>query len=363
MTSTSSYEDIRLWYNGLQDLIERDPQFTPLRTLLPADEEARSQAGNMYRLHMNAMAACYDDNAVIDLMGKAIDRYLSHEIAVGGLTKIHEGVSEEQWQVFWEKGLHTATSLSAPQVSDMIAFLEQLPVLANRRHPLEQAVERKALIGHSNVGYVPPRLMVNCPGLWELALSPEIIALAGRLMGCIPTITDINAWWSFAEATDARDAQQFHLDLDSYRFCKLFLYLTDVDATGGPHIFVETTHDPDQLARHRPSDPAQAAEFDHWLKAQLRKTDQEVEHYLQIAPTELTGPKGSCFLVNTKGIHKGKLPENKDRLIVAVEYAPVPSLHMPVIPVGPDEPFTQNIPFDTLTAQQRYMTRMHLLPK
>jgi hypothetical protein len=40
----------------------------------------------------------------------------------------------------------------------------------------------------------------------------------------------------------------------------------------------------------------------------------------------LTGPAGSCFLVNTRGIHKGLLPEREDRLICQVLYGVAPRL-------------------------------------
>ena len=360
MASPDSYEEIRLWYGGLQDLIETEDQFAPLRAILPANDITRQQAGDMYRLHMNAMAATYDRNDLIALICKAIDQYQRQNFCVSGIDQIKQQISDDHWQSFWQHGLLQCPSLTSDKIAAILEFLDPLPVLSNRTHPLDQAVHRDDMRSINNVGSIPSRLVLNCPGLWDLALSPEITALAGRLMGCLPTVIDIDAWWSFADAPVAKDAQQFHMDLDSHRFCKLFLYLTDVDSNGGPHVFVEGTHDPDNLNQLRPEDPQAGEQFDRWLRGQLRKSDQEVAEHLGIEPTELTGPAGSCFLVNTKGIHKGKLPENQDRLIIAIEYAPVPSLHLPILPVGPEEPFTQNVPFDRFSPDAFYMARMYL---
>ena len=50
-------------------------------------------------------------------------------------------------------------------------------------------------------------------------------------------------WWSSkSNFNDPKSAQEFHFDLDSIKWLKFFIYLTDVEANTGPHIYVKGTH-------------------------------------------------------------------------------------------------------------------------
>ena len=91
-----------------------------------------------------------------------------------------------------------------------------------------------------------------------------------------------------------------------------------MDADSGPHAFIAGTHDPNHVGRLRDSWPEGADAFNQWYFLTLRKTDEDTRRYLGADPVYFTGPAGSRFIANTRGIHKGLLPRKRDRLICQV---------------------------------------------
>ncbi len=159
----------------------------------------------------------------------------------------------------------------------------------------------------------PP--LLTLPHIREIATDPLVGAAVEKHLGAPPILLSIGLWCSFA-GKQARDAQNFHFDLDDYRFCKLFVYLTDVDAEGGPHVYMPRTHDADYLAEIRPDPGPARDEFDRWYFQDLRKQDADAGRYLKQHPVTLTGAKGTRLLVNTEGIHKGLPPQTHDRWLL-----------------------------------------------
>ncbi|RVU36194.1 hypothetical protein EOI86_13295 [Hwanghaeella grinnelliae] len=159
----------------------------------------------------------------------------------------------------------------------------------------------------------PP--LLTLPHIREIATDPVVGAAVEQHLGAPPILLSIGLWCSFA-GKQAKDAQFFHFDLDDYRFCKLFIYLTDVDEDGGPHVYLPRTHDPDYIAACRPEPGPARDEFDWWYFHDLRKQDADATRHLKQDPVNLTGPKGSRLLVNTEGIHKGLPPQNQDRWLL-----------------------------------------------
>lgn len=146
--------------------------------------------------------------------------------------------------------------------------------------------------------------LVKIPDILELANDPKILSLAQQFLGATPTISNINCWWSLANKNKAEDAQLFHRDVDDYRFCKIFVYLTDVSMQDGPHVYVAKSPATNTLTKIRRYD-------DEEINAEFGK--QNVKYF--------TGEKGSMFMVNTYGFHKGLLPQKNDRLLLQFQYS------------------------------------------
>lgn len=148
------------------------------------------------------------------------------------------------------------------------------------------------------------RDLVNSEDILRIANDPGVLRIIQGFLGCKPTISNVNMWWSKAGKKNAKDAQLFHRDVDDIRFCKLFIYLTDVGPNDGPHTYVKGSSSTNKLTKIR------------------RYQDSEVhDAFGQESVLHFTRPKGSCFIVDTYGFHKGTLPIENDRLLLQVQYS------------------------------------------
>lgn len=146
--------------------------------------------------------------------------------------------------------------------------------------------------------------VVRIPDLVRVANDPGILTLVQRFLGGVPTISDIKMWWSLVRPGADKENQLFHRDRDEFRFCKLFVYLTDVDLEGGPHVYIP-----------------KSAESAKCTRDQRYSDEEAVEAFGKGSPVTLCAPAGHAFLVNTYGIHKGLVPTRRERLIFVAQYS------------------------------------------
>lgn len=152
--------------------------------------------------------------------------------------------------------------------------------------------------------------LVQISEIIQIANDSKILNAVSNYFGVKPTISNINCWWSFGDRKEAKEAQFFHRDLDDYKFLKIFFYLTDVNIQNGPHIFVKGSHKQNKLIQLR------------------RFKDSEVyDNFDSKNILTLTGEKGSSFIEDTYGIHKGQLPLEGKRLLLQIQYSYLP-LHV-----------------------------------
>jgi len=142
----------------------------------------------------------------------------------------------------------------------------------------------------------------------RIARDGTFAAIAGAYFGARPTFDFIAMWWTTSRGH--RDlsaaAQKFHYDMDRLFFLKFFVYLTDVTAETGPHVYVRGSH------RRKPSA----------LRADRRFDDEEIGR--GFPPEEIltvTGSRGTIFAADTRGLHKGAPVIAGERLVLQVEYA------------------------------------------
>ncbi|MDO8651869.1 MAG: hypothetical protein Q7R66_06755 [Undibacterium sp.] len=174
---------------------------------------------------------------------------------------------------------------------------------SHARHPLSHTA-------HHNASDI-----LQAPYLFQLANDPRLMEIAAAFLGCKPTIGYLAAWWSYSTEIGAQQAENFHRDVDDWRFLKLFVYLTDVGENNGPHIYVSHSSDSDKLREIRRFDDTEVV------------TAFGKENILQ-----LTGQAGEGFVENTFGIHKGQPVKQGTRLIFQVVYSMFP------LPYGPKTP-------------------------
>ncbi|HTH96372.1 MAG TPA: hypothetical protein VL574_03090 [Stellaceae bacterium] len=168
----------------------------------------------------------------------------------------------------------------------------------------------------TNMGYFTTAEILAAPGLLALLNDPDVLAVAEFYLGCKPLLDNIGAWWAFGGREAAKGTQRFHRDFDSLRGFKLFIYLTDVDEGSGPHVYMSGSHVNPLLDTGK-------AQADETIRRLFGAGNEMV----------VTGAAGTRFIADTFGFHKGALPAQGRRLMVAAQYNVHPSPHTPRPPV------------------------------
>lgn len=193
--------------------------------------------------------------------------------------------------------------LTGRQIDEMLAFLKDKELVATNGLRFSM----KDVPAGIKSGSYPLATVLHCPHVLALINSPQLLRIASGFLGCTPTISGLRIDWSGPSDGDPSYVQQFHRDHDDWRFLKLLVYLTDVDEGSGPHEYVTTSHlDSGRLTR-RPYEQ-----------------DEVERQYGRERICKVHGSKGTSFLVNTWGIHKGNVPENRPRLMLQVQYSLLP---------------------------------------
>jgi len=149
---------------------------------------------------------------------------------------------------------------------------------------------------------------LKCSQIQEFVTDPVMALIAQKYLGQPVLMDEVAMWWTTSKRNDDADtnAQLFHQDRDRLSFLKFFIYLTDVEADTGPHVYVDGSH------RSLP-----------WaLRGDGRKSDQAVRDAgLWDQVIEFCGPAGTILAVDTIGLHKGKTPLRGDRLALENEFS------------------------------------------
>ena len=105
--------------------------------------------------------------------------------------------------------------------------------------------------------------------------------------------------------TNYDDALEFHRDIDSYKFLKMFVYLTDCFQGDGHHEVYLGSH------RYTPLSLGPIARY----------TNAEVERAIPQARIHFVeGRAGYAFAEDTFAFHRGTKPRTGDRLILNIEF-------------------------------------------
>lgn len=154
--------------------------------------------------------------------------------------------------------------------------------------------------------------LINNESVLKLVTNKEFINIAKSYLGSYPLLSGLNMWWStnYLKKPDEQAAQMYHFDLDRVKWLKFFIYLTDVDLTNGPHVYVSGTHKPF-------SKP-----YKFLSKGYKRISDQEIQNYYGKERIKtITGNSGTLIIGDTNCYHKGLHPIDKNRLVFEFEYA------------------------------------------
>jgi hypothetical protein len=129
---------------------------------------------------------------------------------------------------------------------------------------------------------------------------------------CTPSSAiDSVLWYTFPSPTpDSETAQLFHYDLDTIRWIKVFIYLSDVGDENGPHEYVAGSH------------RAENKVAEVLIKNYARIQDSEIDAHYPAKRRRITGGSGTIIFGDTRCFHKGNAVDSGYRLIFSPIYAP-----------------------------------------
>jgi hypothetical protein len=235
---------------------------------------------------------------------------------------------------------HAQIPLVLPNLDEVRRYFELQPVYKGA-HVFSFDGRPQAMsevrAGYPLAGYTCDQVL-RAPGLVDAMNDPRLIDLIESYLGCVPTLYSVNAWWSHpAERPEMTNVQYFHRDTDDWRFLTLFIYLTDVGRDGGPHQVVPGSHSLDGMKRL-------VRQASWWPRFDVEQSfvddmgeefSARCERLFSEAATELVGPAGSMFLVNTMALHRGLVPSRTSRLVVWARYGLGPNTNSADLERGP----------------------------
>lgn len=145
-----------------------------------------------------------------------------------------------------------------------------------------------------------------------LLADVSLIKVIQEYLGCQPSADVLSMWWhtSFHDRPDAEAAQFFHFDMDRIKWLKVFIYLTDVGTTNGPHSFVRGSHRSGSIP------------YNILRRGYVRLSDEEIaENFPKDDILSFTAPRGSIIIEDTRGLHKGVNVQGTPRLILQLQFS------------------------------------------
>ena len=230
-------------------------------------------------------------------------------LKISDIKNISDFLKEEGYYVFQEK-------LSSSMVRELVdlalgtkAVVEPLDG-QQREKQIESYYDPQNLQGI--IYRYKPEILIQNPLIQNLMVDTSILSVAQAYIGSSLILDSINMWWSnaFKKYPDSNAAQLYHFDMDRIRWIKFFIYLTDVNTNNGPHCFIAKSHKikgiPDSVLS----------------RGYARISDNDIKSiYPPERVIEFTGSAGTIIAEDTRGLHKGKVLEKGQRLILELEFS------------------------------------------
>lgn len=224
--------------------------------------------------------------------------------------------------------------LERDQVEAVHAYFRSRPCfaahVAGKSDGTPRTIEQCAERGH--YGSYTIADVLNAPFLPELANREDILSLVESYLGCPPTLYSVNAFWSFpAQNRPWPGIQTFHRDFDDFRFCTMFLFLTDLTPENGAHYFIPGTHRIEMMNKvfaektaawqqQYAGQPEKMPKVDFdGLFAENADLNEPCAHLFTGAIDTVTAEAGNAVIEDTYGLHKGDIPKS-NRLVVWFRY-------------------------------------------
>lgn len=147
------------------------------------------------------------------------------------------------------------------------------------------------------------------PAVRSIMYDPGVIELVTDYLGVAPEVYQseliaINRQNRRQIETGVTCTKQFHYDVSDFRALTLFVYLNDVEADGGAHVVIPSTHRSLTLSRYR---------------SRYLDYKEALDRYGEERMVTITGGKGTAFLEDLVNWHKRSVT-NRARYSLSVTY-------------------------------------------
>ena len=153
---------------------------------------------------------------------------------------------------------------------------------------------------------VNPLLYAN-KDIMDIALGDLIEQISTGYLDCIPALTSANFRRSYINPGAPYGNQNYHMDRNSRKFLKFFIYLNDVGPAGGPFKYILGSHKQD-------TNPKWKNEEYNWPKHFIE------EEYGRERVYVATGSVGDLIVADTTGFHCGDPPRRRERIMLTFNY-------------------------------------------
>lgn len=218
----------------------------------------------------------------------------------GAAAAVEGGETQTALKTLRTSGVAPISSpLNPAQIDEVLSFLSTAPVAqGSSGQPVTASSQ-----GVNSAVYDLPTILA-CPHLLKAMNDPAVLQIAGGFLGCKPTISGVGLRWSFAHGGKPdSEVQKFHRDMEDWRILRLFIYLTDVGHGAGPHQFIAQSHRTIGRFRIKPY-------TDAYIDRRFGR-----ENVMTIE-----GPKGTAFMGDMWGVHRGLPPSECPRLLFSCTY-------------------------------------------
>jgi hypothetical protein len=223
--------------------------------------------------------------------------------------RVSERIREEGYYVFEKK-------LSSDLCDKLLEFSLTEPCHIRPMVPFNGDVDNFKLTRYDRLKPEAVRydfnegVLINHPVVQELFADLTLLSVAQNYLECQPVLDVTSMWWhtAFLKEPSKEAAQYYHFDMDRIKWLKFFFYLTNVSSKNGPHCFIARSHKTKGIPK------------DLLRQGYARLTDEEVSKYYKKEDfVEFTAPSGTIIAEDTRGLHKGKMVENGDRLVFQIQ--------------------------------------------
>lgn len=348
------------WYLGLQRHVMTSAHLQALRPLFQnAPNSADFRVVRQF--HDRLITQALFNQQLNDAIAIAIDDYAAKRLRVPKDKRLKDETSntDDAFGTLMERGwceLPPIESETCDAIEESVGGLNVYEGFTREKEepmPLDEARGRFNIVNYKDTH------LILQPEIVRFASDPSALAVVRRYLRAPPILSTIQCWWSFG-GHDAQHAQLFHLDLDDYRFIKLFLYLTDVTEENGPHAFIEKTHDPGYVQKCAAECADGESTFVDWYMQTLRKSDEDVARFFPQPTTLITGKRGKRFLALTRAIHKGLAPNTGERLLLQATYCVSPYVQREPAPRKISDAAARHLPRDCMRPPLDYLFQLYL---